>query len=237
MARAFPHVEIRALGIEISLRLGVFDRADSEARALGLCDPAPFERLPSYLTWEERIGAALLCAQLCEATSDGDRADAMVEVARSMLTEVDVPRLDARLAVIEARLSYARGDKEEADRRLVAARELYKEGWPIRYFLDGRQTAPAFPPTGHRLATDNAPVAPMAVATASRATEDPLTARERQILLLLGEGHQNKVAAHRLGLSEATVKFHLRNIYRKLHAQNRTQALARYRSFVDVRTV
>ena len=48
--------------------------------------------------------------------------------------------------------------------------------------------------------------------------------------MLLGEGHQNKVAAHRLGLSEATVKFHLRNIYRKLKAQNRTQALARYRS-------
>jgi len=60
---------------------------------------------------------------------------------------------------------------------------------------------------------------------------DPLTARERQILLFLREGHPNKVAAHRLGLSEATVKFHLRNIYRKLNAQNRTQALAHYRPF------
>ena len=66
---------------------------------------------------------------------------------------------------------------------------------------------------------------------AAFAGADPLTARERQILLFMREGHPNKVAAHRLGLSEATVKFHLRNIYRKLRAQNRTQALAHYRNF------
>ena len=61
--------------------------------------------------------------------------------------------------------------------------------------------------------------------------------RERQILHFMGEGHPNKVTAHRLGLSEATIKFHLRNIYRKLSAQNRTQALARYRALVGAAPV
>jgi len=67
------------------------------------------------------------------------------------------------------------------------------------------------------------------------ANNDLLTARERQILHAIGEGYPNKVTAFRLGLSEATVKFHLRNIYRKLNAQNRTQALAHYRTMQNVR--
>src|SRR3546814_9390356 len=57
-----------------------------------------------------------------------------------------------------------------------------------------------------------------------------LTAREQEVVHLLGEGNPNKITAYRLGLSEATVRFHLRNIYRKLSVQNRTQALARYRA-------
>ena len=39
-------------------------------------------------------------------------------------------------------------------------------------------------------------------------------------------GHTNKQIAMRLWLSEQTVKFHLRNIYRKLEIKNRTEALS-----------
>jgi DNA-binding NarL/FixJ family response regulator len=50
-----------------------------------------------------------------------------------------------------------------------------------------------------------------------------LTARERDIMRSLREGRQNKLIAHELGISESTVKVHLRNIMKKLHASNRTQ--------------
>jgi DNA-binding NarL/FixJ family response regulator len=50
-----------------------------------------------------------------------------------------------------------------------------------------------------------------------------LTARERDIMRCLREGRQNKSIAHELGISESTVKVHLRNIMKKLHASNRTQ--------------
>jgi DNA-binding NarL/FixJ family response regulator len=50
-----------------------------------------------------------------------------------------------------------------------------------------------------------------------------LTARERDIMRCLREGRQNKFIAHELGISESTVKVHLRNIMKKLHASNRTQ--------------
>ncbi len=50
-----------------------------------------------------------------------------------------------------------------------------------------------------------------------------LTAREQDIMRCLREGRQNKLIAHELGISESTVKVHLRNIMKKLHASNRTQ--------------
>jgi DNA-binding NarL/FixJ family response regulator len=50
-----------------------------------------------------------------------------------------------------------------------------------------------------------------------------LTARERDVLLSLRSGHQNKIIAYQLGISESTVKVHLRNIMKKLNASNRTQ--------------
>ena len=57
---------------------------------------------------------------------------------------------------------------------------------------------------------------------------DPATAqlskRERQILSSLAVGRSNKQIAEENNLTEATIKVHLRNILRKIHASNRTQA-------------
>lgn len=54
---------------------------------------------------------------------------------------------------------------------------------------------------------------------------DKLSAREREILALMIEGGTNKEIARRLEVQEITVKVHLRNIYRKLGAANRAQAV------------
>jgi DNA-binding NarL/FixJ family response regulator len=56
-----------------------------------------------------------------------------------------------------------------------------------------------------------------------------LTTRETQILELLSEGHQNKLIAHKMSLSEHTVKVHVHNLLTKLRVTNRTQAAATYR--------
>jgi DNA-binding NarL/FixJ family response regulator len=52
-----------------------------------------------------------------------------------------------------------------------------------------------------------------------------LSEKEIEVLAELCHGHTNKEIAARLWLSEQTVKFHLRNIYRKLGIKSRTEAL------------
>ncbi len=59
------------------------------------------------------------------------------------------------------------------------------------------------------------------------ALEEPLTAREVQVLELLAEGLPNKSIAERLGISDQTVKFHVSSISGKLGAANRTDAVRR----------
>lgn len=53
-----------------------------------------------------------------------------------------------------------------------------------------------------------------------------LTERETEVLGLLGEGLTNAQIAERLVVSQATVKFHVRNILSKLGAANRNEATA-----------
>lgn len=55
---------------------------------------------------------------------------------------------------------------------------------------------------------------------------EPLSEREREVLALLAAGRPNKEIAARLVVTVGTVKTHTNNIYRKLGARNRTEAVA-----------
>jgi DNA-binding NarL/FixJ family response regulator len=62
-----------------------------------------------------------------------------------------------------------------------------------------------------------------------------LSDKEAQVLVELTKGRSNRQIAETLWLSEQTIKFHLRNVYRKLGVANRTEAmrLALERHLVD----
>jgi DNA-binding NarL/FixJ family response regulator len=70
-------------------------------------------------------------------------------------------------------------------------------------------------------------VAPDAIDPDEDGFDEPLTAREVQVLELLAEGLPNKAIATRLGISDQTVKFHVSSISGKLGARNRTDAVRR----------
>lgn len=53
-----------------------------------------------------------------------------------------------------------------------------------------------------------------------------LAARELEVLQHLVAGHRNRTIASTLGISENTVKFHVRNLFKKLNVGSRTEAIA-----------
>ena len=56
---------------------------------------------------------------------------------------------------------------------------------------------------------------------------ETLTAREREVLDLLGRGLSNKLIGRELHISEHTVKFHISSLYAKLGVNNRAEAVSR----------
>lgn len=55
------------------------------------------------------------------------------------------------------------------------------------------------------------------------------TPRQNEVLRLLWDGYSNKLIAYHLGMSEATVKVHVRAMMKKLKVTNRTQVVLRTR--------
>ena len=51
-----------------------------------------------------------------------------------------------------------------------------------------------------------------------------LTDRERQVLKTIAAGHSNKVIGHKLGITEGTVKVHVKNLLHKLGLRSRVEA-------------
>lgn len=72
-----------------------------------------------------------------------------------------------------------------------------------------------YAPIDFMTAVDETPVHPLA---------QKLTPRELQVLKGLTEGKSNKQIARDLDITEPTIKLHMKTLYRKLNAANRTQA-------------
>jgi len=78
-----------------------------------------------------------------------------------------------------------------------------------------------------QLAAPGAEVSTAGNPGASVAT-DALTARELDVLRLLARGHTNLQIARQLVVREGTVKYHVKNILRKMGATSRADAVSRY---------
>jgi len=144
----------------------------------------------------------------------------MVLVSPSNATQSGVNELFA--AGADALLVASAGPDELAD-------ALLRVGKGER--VVGSELGPKRPAGTRRRGPDTAPVAGR-VPAAGRPPPDEdavgrLTAKEREVLALLAQGHSNKQIARALYVSEATVKTHLQHMYGKLAVQNRFGALSR----------
>ncbi|GAA3342033.1 AAA family ATPase [Amorphoplanes nipponensis] len=144
-------------------------------------------------------------------------------------------------------LASARDDHEAAIAHLTAAQELERRvGAPAELALaqlahagarrrrNGRgdhEHAVALAERAARTARRLGMAPALTAATAllrelGGADADVLTAREREVALLVADGLPNRVIAGRLAVSERTVESHVRNVLTKLGLANRTQVAA-----------
>jgi DNA-binding NarL/FixJ family response regulator len=146
---------------------------------------------------------------MASALGDHDAADRHLAAAVAMEERIASPPFVAQAQVAHARALLARGGA--ADRR----RALHLADRAAR--------------TARRFGM--APVHAAATAVAGAASgisgdAGALTAREREIALLVADGLANRAIADRLVLSERTVETHVRHVLAKLGLRNRTQVAA-----------
>lgn len=131
----------------------------------------------------------------------------------------------------DALASFARGFAEVFERAVLRRRlrAQRREMRQVASWADARTSElsdRAINLAADRDAGDEAP-ARMAAGPES-ALRDLLTRRELDVLELMVKGDTNAGIARALTVSEGTVKFHVKNILRKLHAANRAEATSRY---------
>ena len=111
-------------------------------------------------------------------------------------------------ALCHGAVGYLLKDVEPA-RLLAAIRELYEGG------------APMSPEVARRVVLMFQKFAPPNVERAR------LSERELEVLQLLAQGHSYKMCADRLAISHDTVRFHVRNIYDRLHVHSKSEAVVK----------
>jgi LuxR family transcriptional regulator, regulator of acetate metabolism len=85
------------------------------------------------------------------------------------------------------------------------------------------------------MAPPSASASPFVTRAPMDSEDNPLTAREREVIELVSAGATNQEIANALVISESTVKSHVKHILRKLGAANRAEAVSRHLSMIDDR--
>ena len=185
---------------------------------------------------------SLLTAQGHEVIGEAKNGREAIAMARELapemlLMDLSMPEMDgiAATKVITAEMPDVKVvilTASESDATLFDAIKSGAQGYLIKnleaddFFalLDraGKGEPALTPALARRLLTEFA----KPVETVSTSEEETLTAREQDVLELMVEGVvSNRKLAKRLGLSENTVKFHVRNILDKLRLHNRAEVV------------
>lgn len=255
LARAYGFERLAAhLACERVARLAALGRAQ-EASALTLTHPAFTTRAlapPGRLA--TLTDSALVRARVRAMTAADDAQglpDGVLRMLRAWTAHAEghgCVREAIRLRATQASLLTAHGRARDAWRALRGAVAQAQAGGIVRPLLEERDTLEALlaatgtedalagdtlamtlADLGARLDPGTRHAAPAARPGARGPVDVRLTPRQLEILRAIADGSSNKEVALRLGLSEATVKWHLQHAYDALGVHRRVGAVRRAR--------
>jgi LuxR family maltose regulon positive regulatory protein len=231
---ALPHF-VRFLQIEYLARGNRVAEALHMAGEIGVDRIARGEDdLADQRSWRERDAAVRAHIRLCIA--DG-RPDEALESARWMAKAgLNGGRLHSEIKglVFSAMILAARQEPGQASADLLRAILLaYPEGFVAPFAEEGEELMPLVrallaDAEMDAYARRHLDEVRRAIASAmARTDSNQLNAREREIVRHLAEGLSNKVIARRMGITDHTVKFHLKKVFSKLEVSSRRAAVAK----------
>lgn len=201
----------RPTGVEAPIRVLLAEPNPLVVSALTLC----FEAAPRLAL----VGTAASGAQVLEA----DPAGIDVAVLAWQLSDMSAPDV---LRALKARGSALRVTVFANTRDLGHVRQAVRLG-ALGFCYQFDDPAVLFD-TVHAVANGRLCVPFIDVTTINDTPLSGLTVRERELLAVLARGWTNQQIANRTGISENTVKYHLKNLYDKLGVRNRAMAVAVY---------
>lgn len=233
---------VEIMRVEIFTRAGMLESAEHAASAI-LTPSWECDRHSTW-TWRERNDFLLARARLRLAESRA--AEALVDIERLLVNAGNNGGGYYKLfgAILATPAAWSAGQHSYALRSLQAAIALARPHEVIQPFLD--EGAPMIATVRaivrrfglRRFSSDAVEfISRLSGSTAaapypnrrSRAASRAgiiLSRRETEVLAHLSEGNSNKEIARALGMSEATVKFHLKNIFAKLGVSRRSVAVS-----------
>jgi DNA-binding NarL/FixJ family response regulator len=186
-----------------------------------------------------RAGLAKILGAESDITVVGEANDGLEAINKALelrpdviLMDIFMPRcsgLEATVAIRQklpdARLLILTISEREDD--LFQALRLGAQGYLLKSATI-TEVAEAVRKTAAGEAMLSPAIAARLVAELRQKVEDKtkLSAREAEVLQLLGEGLTNTEIANRLFISESTVRTHLQRLLDKLHLKNRAEAIA-----------
>ncbi|HQC80928.1 MAG TPA: LuxR C-terminal-related transcriptional regulator [Accumulibacter sp.] len=223
----------QACQADLALRQGRREEALEWARNF---DPGPVRFVYRFFSAPHLTLARVWIAEGSSASRE--QAGRLLQLLEIELTGRHNLRFLIEVLALQALLNQTQGDEPGARERLLRAVTLAQPSGFIRLFVD----------LGHELVNPLKHLHPdhgqtryigqllaafdqdWLYRTASQPLEADITRRELKILKLLAEKLSNLEISDQLCISRATVKRHTQNIYAKLRASNRREAVARARA-------
>ena len=235
---------ISILRVELLTRAGLLESASQMVSGMPALADAP-----NWPSWREWSDASVAYARLLARTGRAEDAVLRLETLLESATAAGHGWHHLAASVVAIEAYWSAGRMEEALTALQRAIALagpqdclqifLDEGQPLSQTVRGivrRFGLSTFSPKTAEFVSRIAGAFHQVNTTQPRVGAELLSARETEVLEFLARDATNKEIARDLGLTEATVKFHLKNLYAKLGVGRRSLAVsvARNISLLDV---